>query len=404
MSFSTSTLKYEVASAYSRRMRAVLMAIAAANLALAPVPTNASADLAWERWQAVPGVFDLGGPRSDGSLVVAGSANLYLADPAGNVTPFARGPNGYHEDPGAEAYLAVARGAPASAAGCSFTRDDIFLLRLHAPPGIERVDAAGENTSSFANVTAVTSLNGIAFDTTGYFDHRLLASGVSGSKTIIAAIDCLGNVQVITSAAPTLEGGLAVAPPDFGEFGGSLIAPDEWSGNIFAIGADGAVHTIAKPALPTGGDVGVESLGFVPHGFMRGGKVYYADRLTTNNPHPGTDSVLRLSSSDLSTAGVQEGDLLVATEGGATLIAVHCDSSCKVIPVVTAPTTAHGEGHIVFTIDKVAVSPTPSTKPSPKPAAQSSRSTSTPMLLGLVMAAIVVVGVAVGLFARRRRG
>src|SRR5713226_7602409 len=261
-------------------MRPLLTAMAATYMALVPIAPSAAADPVWEQWQMVSGVFDLGGPRSDGSLVVAGSANLYLADPAGNVTPFARGAGGYHEDPGAEAYLAVAPGAPTSAVGCSFTRDEVFLLRLHAPLGIERVDAPGENTGSFANITGVTSLNGIAFDTTGAFDHRLLVSGPANRKTVITAVDCNGSTQVITSSAPVLEGGLAVAPPGFGAFGGALVAPDELSGNIYAIAADGSVSTIAKPALPTGGDIGVESLGFVPPGFMRGGEVYYADRKT----------------------------------------------------------------------------------------------------------------------------
>src|SRR6266446_10937139 len=154
-------------------------AIAVACLASAPLTATASIDPAWEQWQTVSGVFDLAGPRSDGSLVVAGSASLYLADPAGNVTPFARGPSGYKEDPGAEAYLVVSPAAHVGAAGCNFVRDEIFVLRLHSPLGIERVDAAGENTGNFANVAGVTSLNGIAFDTTGHIDHRLLASGVA---------------------------------------------------------------------------------------------------------------------------------------------------------------------------------------------------------------------------------
>ena len=379
-------------------------AIAVAYLASAPLTTTASTDPAWEQWQTVSGVFDLAGPRSDGSLVVAGSASLYLADPAGNVTPFARGPSGYNEDPGAEAYLVVASAAHVAAAGCNFVRDEIFVLRLHSPLGIERVDAAGGNTGNFANVAGVTSLNGIAFDTTGRFDHRLLASGVAGGKTVIAAIDCRGNAQVITSSAPALEGGLAVAPDNFGSFGGFLIAPDELSGTIYAIAPDGTVQTVAKPALPVGGDIGVESIGFVPAGFMRGGKVYYADRKTPNNPHPGTDSVLRLSSADLAAAGVHEGDMLVATEGGASLIDVRCAASCTVIQVVATPTTAHGEGHIVFTIDKVAVTPSPSARPSPKPAAQSSRSSSAFIVLGLAVAAVLVVGIAIGIVASRRRG
>ncbi len=387
-------------------MRAVIVASAAACLALAPIPSAALAVPAWQSWQTIPGVFDLGGPRSDGSLAVAGSATLYLVDVAGNVTPFARGVGGYHEDPGAEAYLAVSPGAHVAASGCDFNRDDVFLLRLHVPFGIERVDAPGENTGPFANVAGVTTLNGIAFDTTGAFDHRLLASGVNGGRTVIAAIDCNGTVQVITSAGPALEGGLVVAPSNFGSFGGDLIGPDEYSGRIYAIAPDGTVTTLAKPTLPTGGDIGVESLGFVPAGFMRGGSIYLADRKTANNPHPGTDYILRLSSADLAAAGVQEGDLLAATEGGARMVAVRCRATCDVIPVVAAPTTAHGEGHIVFTRGRAGPGPTPSPTPSPTPKASSPASpgaisASTVLIAGLVVLALLAFGA--GLILRRRR-
>jgi hypothetical protein len=335
----------------------------AAHLALAPAPAY-SADVAWEHWKTITGIFDVDGPRSDGSLIVAGSAALYLVDHEGNVTPFARGPGGYRDDPGAEAYLAMSPGGTVSAAGCSFTRDDTFLLRLHVPIGINLVNAPGDESGSFANLTAGTVLNGIAFDTTGDFDHRLLVSGLSGGKAAIFAIDCKGAVQVITRSAPRLEGGLAVAPTTFGSFGGALIAPDELSGKIYAITKTGAVKTIAKPALPTGGDIGVESVGFVPPGFIsRGGELYYADRLTPKNPHPGTDGLLRLSSDVLAGAGVQEGDLLAVTEGGGTMVAVRCESSCKVIPVITKATKAHGEGHLAFAVNPPLPSPTPSAAP-----------------------------------------
>lgn len=383
-------------------MRSLLAATAAAYLALVPLSASGAADPVWEQWQTVAGVFDLGGPRNDGSLLVAGSPNLYLADPAGNLTPFGSGPGGYHPEPGAEAYLSVSPGLHVGAAGCDFVQDETFLLRLRAPLGVDRVDAVGEKQGSFVVVTGVTSLSGIAFDTTGAFDHRLLVSGGFAGKTVIAAIDCRGSVEFITRSAPALEGGLAVAPLGFGAFAGDLVAPDEVSGNIYAIAPGGAVTTIAKPALPTGGDIGVESLGFVPTGFMRGGKVYYADRLTPNNPHPGTDSVLRLSPSDLAAAGVQEGDLLAATEGGATLIAVQCASTCTVIAVVTTPTTAHGEGHIVFTVDKAAPSPTPTPSRTPL-AVRSSTSLSGAVVLAIAVVAALGVGIAIGLVARRRR-
>ena len=351
-------------------MRRLLALLAAALVATAPVPAYA-ADVAWERGQKVTGVFDVDGPRSDGSLIVAGAAALYLMDRAGTITPFARGPGGYHEDKGAEAYLANSPGGTVSAAGCSFARDDTFLLRLHIPIGVERVSASGDETGSFANLTGVSGLNGIAFDTTGAFDHRLLVSGPSRGKTVIFAIDCNGAVKVITRSAPTLEGGLAVAPSGFGSFGGALIATDEYSGKIYAITPSGAVTIVAKPKLPTGADTGVESVGFVPPGFIsRGGAAFYADRLTAGK-HPGTDHLLRLPSAQLAAAGVHDGDLLVATETGATMIAVRCGPSCTVFSVAAKVTIAHGEGHLAFTVNPAASSPSPIT-PTAAPSAAAS--------------------------------
>ena len=339
------------------RVTAMAAAISAAWIALTPM-TAASATTAWEQWTQIKGVFDVDGPRTDGSLVVAGSAALYLVDAAGSATPFARGPGGYHEDAGAEAYLAP---------------DETFLLRLHVPIGITRVNAAGDETGSFANLTGVSTLNGIAFDTVGSFDHRLLVTGPAGGKTTVFAIDCNGAVKVITRSAPALEGGLAVAPSTFGSFGGDLIAPDELGGKIYAIAPDGKVKQVARPALPTGGDIGVESLAFVPEGFVsRGGAVYYPDRLTPGNAHPGTDHLLRLTSDSLGAAGVQEGDMLVATEGGASLIAIRCGPSCSIVPVVSTANKAHGEGHLAFTVNAPPQSATPAPpvgRQSPVPAA-----------------------------------
>ena len=300
----------------------------------------------WQQWRHVRGVFDVSGPRADGRLVLATSGRLLLLDQAGGVTPFAAGPGGYADDAGTEAYLAVSPGLHVAGAGCDFAPGDVFVLRLHRPFGVTRVTAAGA-AAPFATVPDVESLNGITFDTTGQFGYRLLVSGPVRGHTTIAAIDCRGATRVVTGTAPVLEGGLAVAPPGFGPFGGALIAPDELSGRIYAVGADGSVQTVAESGLPVGGDTGVESVGFVPAGFGRGGSVYYADRATPGNPHPGTDTVLRLDAGVLRAAGVRDGDLLAATEGGAALIAVHCTtSSCTVSQVVGAPTTAHGEGHV----------------------------------------------------------
>src|SRR3979490_2243847 len=53
-----------------RPMRRLLAVLVAAPLAIMPAPANA-ADPAWESWKSFPGVFDVDGPRSDGSLLVA---------------------------------------------------------------------------------------------------------------------------------------------------------------------------------------------------------------------------------------------------------------------------------------------------------------------------------------------
>ncbi|HUE67412.1 MAG TPA: hypothetical protein VMP38_04450, partial [Candidatus Acidoferrum sp.] len=136
-----------------------LAGVAVAVLAL--WPSAALAAPAWEQWQSVGGVFDLAGPRSDGSLLVAGSAALYTLSRDGTLTPFAQGPGGYKDDPGAEAYLAVSPPQHVTSAGCNFMRDDVYILRLHTPIGITRVSAAGDASGPFDNVS-LASLNGIA--------------------------------------------------------------------------------------------------------------------------------------------------------------------------------------------------------------------------------------------------
>src|SRR5260370_40420752 len=97
----------------------------------------------------------------------------------------------------------------------------------------------------------VESLGGIAFDTTGSFGFRLLVSGPSKGKTVIAAIDCKGVVAFITQTAPTFEGGLAVAPAGFGPYAGDLMAPDELSGPIYASAPDATSSAAGFLGLPS---------------------------------------------------------------------------------------------------------------------------------------------------------
>src|SRR2546429_2032658 len=211
------------------------LVLAAIALLVAGLTPADAAGPGWEQWRHVAGVFDVSGPRSDGRLVLAPAARLLLPGPSGPPELFAGGPGGYADDPGTEAYIAVSPGLHVASAGCDFAPDDVYVLRLPQPIGVTRVTAAGV-AQPFAKVAGVDSLNGIVFDTTGRFGSRLLVSGPSHGKVAIVAIDCRGATQVVTGAAPVLEGGLAVAPAQFGDYGGALIAPDELSGKIYAIG------------------------------------------------------------------------------------------------------------------------------------------------------------------------
>jgi hypothetical protein len=367
----------------------------------AATPQAGSFPLTWDRYLHLTGVFDVGGPLADGRLVVAGSKQLFAVDPrTGEVGTF--GPEGGQ---GGEAYMAVSPG-PALAvpkSGCAFTPGEVYQLGLGAPPAVVRIDALG-HAHPFATLTDAGSPNGITFDTTGRFGHRLLVSGSRGGKTTLVALDCAGRSQLVTDSAPPMEGGLVVAPAGFGSFAGDLLGPDELSGDLIAVRPDGSLAVIARSGLPTGGDIGVESLGFVPAGFAAGGHAYLADRATSNNPHPGTDSLLRLDASRILGAGVREGDLLAGTEGGALTIAVRCGRDCRVFRVARGPTVAHGEGHLMVVADH------PANVQSPLPAAQDLGSTVrtgqlTRQLVALaVILVIAALGTALlGWWLRRRR-
>ena len=293
----------------------------------------------WSAFAHVARVLDLSAPRSDGAIVVATAGRLALLR-HGVLTAFAPG---YSSPAGEEPYIALSprRGR------CSFGSDSLYALRLGKNPGVTVVDAGG-HARNFVALATKGLPDGIAFDTTGRFGGRLLVTSTKGSTTTVFAIDCRRHVSVITRRAPKGEGGIVVAPARFGRFGGDLIVPDENSGRIYAITPRGTSRLLAASGLPHGGDVGVESAGFVPRGFGPGSSALVADRLTPGNPHPGDDVILGIGSA-LSAAGAHGGDLLIATEGGAHTDAVTCARTCHVRHVADGPPVAHLEGHIAFT-------------------------------------------------------
>jgi hypothetical protein len=307
---------------------------------------RADVPLHWAPFLHVSGVVDLTGPRRDGSLTVTAGGQLFLLQPFGTLRSFARGPGGYLTDPGAEAYLALARRRRVPGAHCSFRRDDVYALQV-TPPGVVVVDTTGQ-ARSFAGLPAGTFPNGITFDEVGRFGRRLLVTAGANGATNVYAIDCRGRVSTVAQQAPRVEGGIAVAPRSFGHLAGQLIAPDEIGGGLVAIDAGGQARTVVDSGLAAGGDIGVESVGFVPTRFGARGAAFLADRGTPGNPHPGTDSILTITGSALIGAGVRAGDLLVATEGGADTIAVRCRRTCTVRLIADGPVVAHAEGHIVF--------------------------------------------------------
>jgi len=290
----------------------------------------------WRVFAHVKGPVDIAGPRGDGSLVVAADERLMTIAQSGRARPF---PSRYR-NPGSEPYIALAP------PGC-FGAGTVYALKLSQPQGVFAI-APRRKVRLLATLRARGLANGIAFDTTGRFDGRLLVTVSGGGHTTVYAVGCHGGVRTITRTAPTVEGGIAVAPSTFGRYGGDLIAPDELSGKIWAITPTGRARLVATSGLPAGQDTGVESLGFVPAG---GGssRAFMADRVTPGNPHPGDNEILELGGAALAAAGVRGGDLLAATEGGALVDAISCNpGGCHVREVAVGPKVAHGEGHIAF--------------------------------------------------------
>ncbi len=328
--------------------RTALVALAA-GLGLAACGSAATATVSAPRspklahWTALVHLarpLDVAAGRSDGSIVVAAAGRLYLLGSAGRLAPFAPA---YKSPGGEEPYIAV---PDAAHKGCSFGRNTVYALRLHAGRGVVAISPSGR-VRRFASITAPGLLDGIAFDETGGFGHRLLVTINHGATTTVDAIDCGGAVSTITRSAPRVEGGIAVAPSSFGRFGGDLIAPDETGGRIFAVAPQGKSMLVAASGLPHGGDIGVESEAFVPAAARF--DALLADRLTPGNRHPGDDVLLQVGSAALHAAGVRPFDLLVATEGGAFTDAVSCGPTrCQVRYVASGPAIAHAEGHIAF--------------------------------------------------------
>jgi hypothetical protein len=316
-----------------------LVLAACGGAAISPVAAHNSGTPAhWTAFVHVSGPLDLAGPRRNGSLVLEAAERLWLLSAKGQIRSFApeyMSPSGSSSS--SEPYIAQSPG------GC-FGNQTVYALRLTAGPGVVAITPRA--VRRLVRIRGPGVLQGITFDQTGDFEHRLLVTITVAGKTTLDAIGCDGTVTTVTRNAPQVEGGIAVAPATFGRFAGDLIAPSEQLGKVFAITPHGKTLLVARSGLPRGHDVGVESEGFVPFGKR---DALVADRLSPRSAHPGDDVVLRIRASGLKAAGVRPGDLLVATEGGALTDAISCSlSGCKVRYVADGPSEAHVEGHIAF--------------------------------------------------------
>jgi hypothetical protein len=378
-----------------RRRLAAAAAFAAVVATTAPAGMGAAGPATWRAWEHLPGVFDLAGPRPDGTVVAAAAGRLYLIAADGRISPFADGPGGYRGGVGPEAYIALSPPG-LQGSGCRFAAGDLFVLDLGTVPGVIRVSPDGR-AAAFASVPAAKTLSGIVFDTGGRFGHRLLVAGPAarGQGTVVAAIDCRGGVTTVGRGLPVVEGGFAIAPPGFGTHAGDLIVPDELSGRILSVTPSGEAVELAASGIEHGGDIGVESAGVVP---VSGG-VIVADRGTPDNPHPGTDSVLRIEQAALAAAGVAPGDVLVASEGGAVTVDLRCAATCTVRTVASGPAPAHGEGHIVGLGPAPPVAATPAV-------ASGHRVRLGPLIGGVLslLVGLLVIGGLLRLRVRQRRG
>ena len=344
-----STRRADVARHRSRGLRSAVAAAGLGVLGLwaptaaggAPTPPE------WETWLAVPGVVDVAGPRADGALIVATAGGLLAVPTDRDTTPGPAEPTGM----GSPTAIALSPGLDVAGAACRFGAGEVFALDAStSPPAVVAVDATGQGMR-FAELAQFERLTGIAFDTTGRFGNRLLVAGRRGDRTGIVALDCRGQASSVTEDAPHLDGGIAVAPERFGDFGGDLIGVEEGTGEVVFVRADATSGVVVATGLPTGPEVGPRSLGFVPEGFnRRGGSAFVADAGAGASSRPRSGGLRRLSSEGLAPIGIDDNDLLVAGGVGGPTVVVRCREGCRVLPLGRTP-GGDVQGRIAVVLD-----------------------------------------------------
>lgn len=326
----------------------VIIAALCSALGLGVASAASDSTITWTALHHVDKVVDLTEPNSQGAILVSAGGGLDVLTRAGAIKPFA--PN-FSAPSGLENYMTLSTGLRVGASHCSWPTGNLYTLRLSHDRGITVVTPQGR-VSKFVSLHPNGLENGIAFDRTGRFGHRLLVTATSTTKqatgvTTLYAISCNGQVQVLTHSGPRVEGGMVVAPSTFGRFAGDLLAPDEYTSKVYAFTPSGQVRLVVRTGVPSGGDTGTESLGIVPAQF---GQALVSDRgYPPDKDNPGDNEILKVSRGALTRAGVKSGELLAVSEGGADTVVVSCSSTCRTRDIGQGPRRAHIEGHVVFT-------------------------------------------------------
>ena len=281
----------------------------------------------WRVLLKVPAIVDVAGPRADGQLVLSTQERALSPAPGRGraaVRDRARRLHGRRRRAVHRARVRLAR----------LGRRRVLVRAGRRVRARRRLDARGRPRAGRAVRRLASSTSRPAPSPPGSHSTATAVSATGCSsprRETTARRPCTrstasGHVSVIAQGAPLVEGGIVVAPPSFGRFGGRADrAPTRTAAASMPSAATARSNLVAESGLPAGGDIGVEALGFVPSRVGRGAAVYFSDLGSPGSPTQGDDSLLVLRGQDLARAALRGGELLAAMEGGGTTIAVRCD-------------------------------------------------------------------------------
>ncbi len=205
------------------------------------------------------------------------------------------------------------RRAATRGGGASYVRARHGLRDRAGLPWVLALTAGG-HVHALAAVRHVTSLNGIAFDTTG----RLQAVCWSwASRAAVAAYSrastAAGRCALLRAARRTWRAALSWPQTGSAPSRATSSLPMRSRVGCSRSRPTAAFGTSSIPGSRWAVQIAVESLGIVPPARA---SAFLADRRTPGNADPGHDAILRLSADDLLAAGVAPGDMLATLEGG----------------------------------------------------------------------------------------